>query len=362
MDLAGFGKAELGDTGTDQFVDQRTAQDNGTNGRGVLRNRRFGNQGKTDGNTGLRHQGKAQIILDGFRSVADLSGEPGPEVFTNHSENDVNDTDDSDRREHGQFQIGAGGREEQHIKGRSEIICNSTDVLRIGIGTEVAENCSESHAQKQGRNVQKLCDSGTEENKSDDQGKTVAGLFEELQRNGKDQAHGSADTQSSEDLQDRLQDGLGHGDGMSFQGVCDGDGNTEVDQGGRIIDGDNGKQGFGHGALSFVLFDDHDGRGRSGCGGNGTQGQGERHGIAGDDQTYNNKDNRKQGFEDGNNDRCCPDPFKIGDLEFVADGEGNESQGYVGNDAETVKCSLGNDVQYTGADQKAGDQVAGDIG
>ena len=62
-DFPGFFQGQLRDYGTDKFVDDGAAEDDGTDPGAVIRYDRHGGGSKTDGYAGLGYEREAQVFL-----------------------------------------------------------------------------------------------------------------------------------------------------------------------------------------------------------------------------------------------------------------------------------------------------------
>ena len=358
-DLSGLFERKLCHGRADQLVDQRAAEDDRADLRGVLRDDLPRGQRQADGHAGLRQQARAEELADVGVAPAHCAADQRADVFADHAQDDVDRADHADSRQNAELQIRAGGDKEQHKDRRRDAVANVHDL--VDIGREIRDDGAHGHAQQQVGKPQPFGQTQPGEDKADDDGQAVALFLKEAQRDQEQEAKHRADQQRAADLLERREQGGGER-ARADDGLRDGDGQREQDQGGRVVDGDDGQQRLGNGAARAVLLDDHDGRGRGGRGGNGAEHQRERDLLTGDDEAEHDEDHREQRLHAGDHDRRGADALEIAQLELIADGKGNEAERDLGDDVDRGQKILRQQSEDARADEQTGNEIAGDVG
>ena len=276
-----------------------------------------------------------------------------------------------------QLQLRAGEHEEQHQQRRRPLVRAGHDLL--GQGAEVAEDAAQHHAHQQGGKAQlrrpqgdgELGQGHGQEHKADGHGQTVGVGMEELFQLRQAPAGDGAQDQRGQDLQDGIDhNGIDVHD-PAAQRLGNTEGNGEKHQAHRVVQSDDGQQQIGQGALGLVLAHDHQRGGRRGGGGDGAEGDGRGQGQhirpqeMEDHQGDVHAAGGDHGLENADHQGLLAGLPQLGEAEFVADGEGDEAQGHIGDQAQAVQLLIAGKAEAghaqrahkTGADQKTGDQI-----
>ena len=200
--------------------------------------------------------------------------------------------------------------------------------------------------------------------------------MEETFQPGEHQTDDATEGQGKKDLHQRLHNEGGDMGGAVLQGLGDAEGDGEDDQAHRVIQGNDRQQDIRDRAFGLVLTDDHQGGGRRGGGGNGAQGDGHGHGqqVRHEIVQGNQRDIHEQGghtcLDDADDGGLLSGLPESGKPELMADGEGDEAQGHIGDHGQGIHLFKGvetetgdpQSAQNAGTDQHAGHQVGRDIG
>ncbi len=169
-----------------------------------------------------------------------------------------------------------------------------------------------------------------------------------------------AEGEAAHDLDEGCQQHAGYSDFPAQHPLSDGGGNAEHHQAQGVVHGDHGQQHLGHGAVGLVLPHHHQRGGGSSSQADGAQQQGQGHVDAKQDQAHVHAHSGHHSEGDGQ--RRFADLFQVAQLEFPADGIGDEAQGRFGNDAHGLRLLAGDDARHAGADDQARHQEGGHIG
>ncbi len=178
-----------------------------------------------------------------------------------------------------------------------------------------------------------------------------------------DQANKDAQEDGQEDLPNR-EDKHGQGaEGLAGEeGGRHGRGDPEGDDADGIIQGNDRDEDIHQVSLGLVLADDHEGGGGGGGTGDGPQKEGKAQaGMEDEIGTQSNQEKGTQGLDDGDNDDLGTQVLQFPQVHLKADGKGDEGQGNIVDDGEALDAFLGQKAQDGGADQEAGNQVAGHV-
>ena len=382
LDLAHGQQGALGQGGAHQFVDQHGEQHH-IPGQGTV-GKRGGGQGHAQCHARLGQQGDAQVLPDGGTLTGQGAACVGTQILAQGPGDDIHHTHQDG---HGigqdlQVQLGAGQHEKQDVQGHGPALDAFHQLL--GGGTDVAEHGAGHHAhQQQGEAAVDGADlkmQGTQahgqQHEAHGQAHTLAPGVEELLGEMEQEAHDRTQSQG----QHHLHDGL-HGNGQNAhltvgQGGGDAEGHGEQQQAHSIVDGDHQHQKPGQGTVSLVLPDHHQGGGGGRGGGDGTQSQGAGNGDhIGPQQMQTDEDQVHQhgggdGLEDADDDGGLAHGFELTEPELIADGEGDEAQGRLGQHTQGLHLLQGIEAQAgqtkpadaEGAQQQTGHQIGRDSG
>ena len=189
-------------------------------------------------------------------------------------------------------------------------------------------------------------------------------------------ARDRAEQQRADDLQQGVDEDRDHIDRPGAQRLGDAEGHGEEDQADRVVQGDDRQQQAGQRALGLVLAHDHQrgGRGRGGGDRAEGDGRGDRQRVRGEQRVGNqhhvDQQRGRAGLQHADDRGLFACFFQIGQLEFAADGKGDEAQRDLGDQIERVDLVIAvkadiRDMQRAeqrGADHDAGDQIGRHVG
>ena len=248
------------------------------------------------------------------------------------------------------------------------------DMYRID--PHVGEDRSDHHADEQARKIEQLGNGDAEEYGADHQQAAAVARFEEPAPEAEQRAERGADGKRKPYLAQGLENDLFRCDRSAYrkdlrQGEADG----EYYEADRIVERDDGKQGLRNGALGLILPYDHKRGGGSGRSRDSAQKQRPRNVIlavaANEHHGRHDENDRRNGLREGDHDYLSAELFDRGELEFAADRERYEAERNGGDDAEAPEPLFGDqaaegtsrdELPEIGADEKAGDQIARDVG
>ena len=210
----------------------------------------------------------------------------------------------------------------------------------------------------------------------DGDGQTLGTGVEELLHPVQQPAHDAAQHQAQDDLQNGLDDDAQDADLTGGQGGRNAIGGGEQQQAHGVVNGDDQHQQLGQRAVGLVLANDH--QGRSGCGGGSDGAQDDGAGQGNDvgegevqaDQDDVHQSGGQYGLQDADGDGGLAGCPELAQTELIADGECNEAQGSLGDDAQALHLVQGVEAQTGDADrahnegthQQTGHQICGDGG
>ena len=311
-------------------------------------------------------------------------GNIGAEDLAGRAEDDVHHAgeDDGPVREDLEVQVSAGEDEEEHHQGRSPAVHALHQLL--GEVAQVAEHRAQGHAHQQvgeahGHRADLEVHLGqrhSQHHEGDGDVQTLGAGMEELLAPVEGQAQRSAQTQGGNHLHNGVHQHADHIHAALLQGAGDAEGNSEDHQAHHVVQGDDGQQRAGQGAVRLVLLDDHQRGGRGSGGGDGAQGQHGGEGqLIGHEQMqavegHIHEEGGDQRLEHGDDHRLAAHLLQGGEAELIAHGEGDEAQRHVADDVHLLDLAEGGEAQALnaqtaqaeGADQDAGHQIGGDGG
>ncbi len=215
-----------------------------------------------------------------------------------------------------------------------------------------------------------------QQDEADGDGQALAPGVEELLHPVEGHPRQGPQPQGEDDLHHRLHQHRHHADGPAFQRHGHAEGGGEQYQAHRVVNGHHHQKEAGHGAVGLVLPDHHQRGGGGRGGGDGAQGDGGGHGDdLRPDQVQENQRQVQQhrgghGLEDAHDDGLAAHGFQLAHPELVADGEGDEAQGHLGEDVQALHRLHGGEAQASGAQraqaegaqQQTRHQIGGDGG
>lgn len=180
--------------------------------------------------------------------------------------------------------------------------------------------------------------------------------MEEALGEGKGESHKKSEKKRKRDLEKRFNNDGDHVNDARKQCLCNAEGNSEQDKTDSIVERDDGEQHIGDGAFRLILTNDHQGGGGSSRGGYGSEY--DRRGQRKDGGEDEMKKDERAVYHEGSND-CLEDAdhgclladlLQLSKTEFVADREGDEAEGDVGDDAVIFDVGVADEAESLDAE------------
>lgn len=121
-DLPGLRQGDLGNDRAGQLVDERTRQNDSLNLTAILGQLGQCHGRQTDGHTGLRNQGEAQIFLHVGMGMHHPGTEHGAQPLADYAEQHIAHADKPHGGQNAQVQLRTGNDEEQQEQRRREAV------------------------------------------------------------------------------------------------------------------------------------------------------------------------------------------------------------------------------------------------
>ena len=371
LDIACFGEADLGEEGTDDFINENgkecdIAYDIAFNAK------LFGFDSHTERNACLGEEGDTEIFYDVGITFCGSCADARTEVFTEGTSCDISDTDNNNGNagEYGEIEFRAADNEEEDEDRSGPSVCSFHKFF--GEVTDVAEYGTEHHtSEKRGEadmdaaNVElEARDCNGHENERNGNCHTFGSGVEELLAECEEKTHDEAERERKYNLENGFKNDGEHVYGTGVDGFCDTEGDREYNETDSVVKRNDGEEDVGQRTLCLILTNDHECCCGSGCGCNGTEndrcGKGKmlRHSEMESDENDVYDKACEDCLEDTDDGSLFTDLLELSETEFVTDRECDEAERYVGNDAEACKLIVGDtdtgDIKC--AEEKRSDQ------
>ena len=278
LDIACFGEADLGEEGTDDFINENGKEGNIAND--IAFSAKLGCLDRhTERNARLRKKGDAEVFYDVGVAFCCSCADACAEILTERTRCDINDTDEYNGEvcEYGEIKLCAADNEEEN-EDRSYPSVRSFHEF-FGEVTEVAECSTEHHAGKErgeadvnGADVEfEAGDGNGHQNESDGNRHTLGSGVEEAFAECEEKTHDEAEHEGENNFKKRFENDGKDIDGACADGFCNTEGDRKYDKTDRVVERYDRKQDIGNGTLCLVLLNDHEGCGGSGRGRNSAE-------------------------------------------------------------------------------------------